>query len=64
METDFHGAWRAPRNVFDMNEGLQNILNNWDTYRNNVIQTGQNLSWFNRTNELIKLYYEYERSFN
>lgn len=55
-ETDFHGAWRAPRNIFDMNTGLHNILDNWDLYRKSIIDTGQELSWANRTNELIKLY--------
>ena len=27
-ETNFHGAWRAPRDVFEMDRGLKDILNN------------------------------------
>ena len=54
--TDFHGAWRAPRNVFDMDIGLKNIINNWDKFRTNVINTGKELSWENRTKELISLF--------
>jgi len=56
MATDFHGAWRSPRNVFEMDRGLKNILNNWDKFRTNVINTGKELSWENRTKELISLF--------
>ena len=56
MATDFHGAWRAPRNVFEMDRGLKTILNNWDKFRTNVINTGKELSWENRTKELISLF--------
>lgn len=59
--TDFHGAWRAPRNVFEMDKGLKDILNNWNLYREKINNTAQNLSWFNRSKELIKVY---EGSFN
>ena len=60
-ETDFHGAWRAPRDVFEMDRGLKDILNNWDLYREKIKNTSQELSWFNRSKELINVY---ERSFN
>jgi len=56
LETTFHGAWRAPRDIFKMNEGLQNILNNWEDYKNMLQNTSQNLSWLNRSKELIQLY--------
>jgi glycosyltransferase involved in cell wall biosynthesis len=56
LETIFHGAWRAPRDIFKMNEGLQNILNNWENYRNMLQSTSQELSWLNRSKELIQLY--------
>jgi len=56
METDFHGAWRAPRDVFEMNRGLTDIMTNWDSYREQAINTGKELSWKNRTKELIKIY--------
>jgi glycosyltransferase involved in cell wall biosynthesis len=60
-ETDFHGAWRSPRDVFEMDRGLKDILNNWDLYREKIKNTSQELSWFNRSKELIKVY---ERNIN
>lgn len=56
LETDFHGAWRAPRDIFQMNIGLKDILENWERYKNNVIQTGKELSWENRTKELLTIF--------
>ena len=61
FEVDLHGCWRAPRNVFKMNKGLKNILNNWDHYRNNCYETSQKLSWKNRTKELFKIYNEFTK---
>lgn len=54
--TDFHGAWRAPRNVFDMDKGLKDILKNWELYKAQAIKTGHELSWYNRSKEIIKIY--------
>lgn len=54
--TDFHGAWRSPRDVFKMDIGLKDIINNWDTYRYNLTQTSNKLSWLNRSIELVKIY--------
>tara|TARA_B100000497_G_scaffold102362_1_gene116784 strand:- start:3907 stop:4857 length:951 start_codon:yes stop_codon:yes gene_type:complete len=59
METDFHGLWRAPRNIFDMNDGLNDILNNWSKYVNNSTQTGKDFSWENRTIELLEIYKQF-----
>jgi glycosyltransferase involved in cell wall biosynthesis len=56
LETDFYGMWRAPRNVFRMEEGLNDVLNNWDIYTSLSIQTGKDFSWKNRTIELMKIY--------
>ena len=56
IETDFFGMWRAPRNIFKMNDGLNDILNNWGRYTKDAIQTGINYSWENRTKELMKIY--------
>jgi glycosyltransferase involved in cell wall biosynthesis len=61
IETDFHGAWRAPRDIFEMDKGLKDILNNWFSYRDKISVTSRELSWFNRSKELIKIY---EGSFN
>jgi ribosome biogenesis protein Tsr3 len=54
--TDFHGAWRAPRNIFEMNKGLQDIIQNWESYRERIKITSQELSWFNRSKEIIEIY--------
>jgi len=56
METDFFGMWRAPRNIFRMEEGLNDILNQWDHYTKSAIQTGKDFSWENRTKDLINIY--------
>jgi len=61
LETTFHGAWRAPRDVFKMDRGLKDIISNWDFYKEKVINTGEELSWLNRSKELVKIY---ERYFN
>ena len=59
-ETVFHGAWRAPRDIFEMNIGLQSIIENFQSYKSKALETAKELDWYNRTTELIKLY---ERSF-
>ena len=59
MEVDLHGCWRASRDVFKMDEGLKDILNNWSTYRKQCFRTSEKLSWFNRTKDLIKIYKKY-----
>ena len=44
MEVDLHGCWRAPRNVFEMDKGLKDILKNWDSYfRNQCFETAQTI---------------------
>jgi glycosyltransferase involved in cell wall biosynthesis len=57
--TTFHGAWRAPRNVFEMDKGLKDIMNNWELYSEKVSQTANNLDWFNRSEEIIKIYKQF-----
>ena len=56
METVFHGLWRAPRDLNEMLRGLDTIINEYDEYRQRSLNTAQELSWFNRSKELIKLY--------
>lgn len=56
METDFFGMWRAPRNIFRMEEGLDDILNNWERYTRDAINTGETHSWYNQSVELLKIY--------
>ena len=59
LETDFHGAWRAPRDVFEMNQGFHNIMENWDSYRSKALNTAKELDWYNRTTELVEIYKEF-----
>jgi glycosyltransferase involved in cell wall biosynthesis len=56
METVFHGLWRAPRDLNEMLRGLDTIINEYDEYRQRSLNTAQELSWFNRSKELIELY--------
>ena len=57
-ETVFHGAWRAPRDIFEMDKGLDNILNNWENYRQKCLDTAKELDWYNRAEKLVKIYQE------
>jgi glycosyltransferase involved in cell wall biosynthesis len=59
METVFHGLWRAPRNLNEMLRGLDTIINEYDEYRQRSLNTAQELSWLNRSKELIKLFNKY-----
>jgi hypothetical protein len=40
---------------------LDNVIEQYNHYRERALQTAQELSWFNRSKELIELY---ERHFN
>ena len=55
-ETTFHGLWRAPRNLNEMLRGLDTIIDEYSDYRKLAIQTANDLSWLNRSKELIQLY--------
>ena len=55
-ETDFHGAWRSPRDIFHMEVGLKDIINNYDYYKVRAVATGKELSWKNRTKDLLEIY--------
>jgi glycosyltransferase involved in cell wall biosynthesis len=56
METTFHGLWRSPRDLKEMLRGLDEIINNYTDYRYSSLNTAQELSWLNRSKELIQLY--------
>lgn len=58
-EVTLHGCWRAPRNIFEMDRGLQDIISNFDRYLNGCLNTSQELSWLNRTKELTKIYNQF-----
>jgi glycosyltransferase involved in cell wall biosynthesis len=55
-ETTFHGLWRAPRDLNEMLRGLDTIINEYNEYRQRSLNTAQELSWLNRSKELIELY--------
>jgi hypothetical protein len=42
-----------------MDRGLKDILQNWNTYRLKTINTGKQLSWENRTKDLLEIYKQY-----
>jgi len=56
METDFHGAWRAPRNIFAMEAGFKDIMSRYNDYVSQALNTAKTLSWYNRSIELIEIY--------
>jgi len=55
-ETIFHGLWRAPRDLNLLIQGLDVIIDEYNQYRQNALNTAQELSWLNRSKELIQLY--------
>ena len=55
-ETIFHGLWRAPRDLNLLLQGLDVIIDEYNQYRQNALNTAQELSWLNRSKELIQLY--------
>ena len=61
METVFHGLWRAPRDLKEILRGLDTVIDEYEDYRKRSLNTAQELSWFNRSKELISIY---ERYFN
>jgi glycosyltransferase involved in cell wall biosynthesis len=56
METDFSGMWRANRDVLALVNGLDDIINDYDNYRQKAINHAESLSWYNRSIELLKVY--------
>ena len=58
-ETTFHGLWRAPRDLNEILRGLDTIINEYSDYRQRSLNTAQELSWFNRSKELITLFNTY-----
>ena len=59
METTFHGLWRASRDLKEMIRGLNTITQEYSEYRQRSLNTAQELSWLNRSKDLINLFNEY-----
>ena len=55
-ETVFNGLWRAPRDLNLLLQGLKVIIKEYSTYQQNSLNTAKELSWLNRSKELIQLY--------
>jgi glycosyltransferase involved in cell wall biosynthesis len=55
-ETTFHGLWRTPRDLKEMLRGLTDITQKYSDYRQHSLNTAQELSWLNRSKELINLF--------
>ncbi len=53
------GLRRIERDVKFVKDGILDVINNFKTYRDNAIDTSKNLSWKNRTIELLKIYKKY-----
>jgi glycosyltransferase involved in cell wall biosynthesis len=59
METDFYGIWRSPRDFFELLRGIDDITANYDSYSQQARKHAESLSWFNRTQDLLKIYERY-----
>ena len=59
MDTVFHGLWRAPRDLTEILRGLDTVIREYDEYRHKAINTANELSWFNRSKELVNIYERY-----
>ena len=50
------GLYKIERDVNFVKSGIKEVISNFKTYRENSINTSKNLSWKNRTIELLKIY--------
>lgn len=63
-EKSYDGMIVVERNVEQIKSAIQNIVSDYDTYKNKAIQTANANSYFNRVDQLIDLYDQYtERLF-
>ena len=63
-EKSYDGMIVVERNVEQIKSAIQNIVGDYDTYKNKAIQTANANSYFNRVDQLIDLYDQYtERLF-
>ena len=63
-EKSYDGMIVVERNVEQIKSAIQNIVSDYDTYKNKALQTANVNSYFNRVDQLIDLYDQYtERLF-
>ena len=48
--------WRAPRDLHKLIEGTKYVINNYEQCRRDIIQTANNISWYNRSKDLVDLF--------
>ena len=48
--------WRTPRDLPKLVDGLKYVINNYDKCRTDILQTANNLSWYNRSIDLVKIF--------
>lgn len=53
------GLTKIDRNIESVKRGIKEIIGNYKNYRQKAIQTSKNLSWKNRTIELLEIYKRY-----
>lgn len=55
MENNLKGMIKVEKNTKSVMQGIQQVLKNYKHIQNQSILTANNLSWYNRSKELIKL---------
>ena len=55
MEDNLEGMIKVDKKVRSVYEGIKQVINNYESYLNNALSTSDNLSWYNRSKELVKL---------
>jgi autotransporter strand-loop-strand O-heptosyltransferase len=58
-DNELPGLYKIERDVKLLKDGIKDVISNFKTYRGNAIETSKNLSWKNRTIELLKIYKKY-----
>ena len=43
----------------DMNIGYHDIMDRWDWYVNSSLNTAKELSWFNRSKDILEIYQQF-----
>jgi autotransporter strand-loop-strand O-heptosyltransferase len=50
------GMYKAERNKNQIVQGIKTVLNKYNSYRDDAIMQAQQLSWLNRTKDLLQIY--------
>ena len=55
MEGDLEGMVKAEKSVSSVYKGIKSVLENYKEYQSHALHTANNLSWYNRSKELLNL---------